>query len=190
MTEVHGDTSSADAMPMSAIEVFAVIVGGVVDFMGRVAVVLGLAGVALMGRLVCNVVLKPAEPFESNSFLIVSAIAMVALAFLGAVWPAVVHVTWLGSWPRPRLVLAALVELVRSTLRQLGVIAPWGSALLRCALGNDPAMALFWSWAPASKMPSQLWHALSTTKGPLRLPWPQLKLWARADRKKAETTGE
>ena len=32
---------------------------------------------------------------------------------------------------------------------------------------------------------SQLWDAISTTKGPLRLAWPQVQLWARADRKLA-----
>jgi hypothetical protein len=31
---------------------------------------------------------------------------------------------------------------------------------------------------------SQLWNAIATTEGPLRLPWPQVQLWARADAKK------
>jgi hypothetical protein len=45
---------------------------------------------------------------------------------------------------------------------------------------------------PAERTPdgdpvSQLWAAISTTKGPLRLSWPQVKLWARADKNKALT---
>ena len=34
---------------------------------------------------------------------------------------------------------------------------------------------------------SQLWHTISTTNGPLRLSWPRLQLWARADQKAART---
>ncbi len=59
-------------------------------------------------------------------------------------------------------------------------------ALLRVALGDDPAAthayrAAFGDGATSS----QLWTAISTTKGPLRLSWPQVRLWARADRKHA-----
>jgi hypothetical protein len=32
---------------------------------------------------------------------------------------------------------------------------------------------------------SQLWNTIVTTEGPLRLPWPRVKLWARADAKRA-----
>ena len=32
---------------------------------------------------------------------------------------------------------------------------------------------------------SQLWDAIVTTEGPLRLPWPRVQLWARADAKRA-----
>lgn len=34
---------------------------------------------------------------------------------------------------------------------------------------------------------SQLWRAISTTKGPLWLSWRQVQLWARADRRMATT---
>lgn len=52
-------------------------------------------------------------------------------------------------------------------------------ALLRCALGHVPPL----SAGPIRS--GQLWTAISTTHGPLRLSWPQLKLWARADQKHA-----
>jgi len=64
-------------------------------------------------------------------------------------------------------------------------------ALLRCALGDDPGI----SWAAVlndrrgsdGNPVSRLWTAISTTSGPLRLSWPQLKLWARADKNHART---
>ncbi|MEV4643642.1 hypothetical protein [Saccharopolyspora sp. NPDC049357] len=64
-------------------------------------------------------------------------------------------------------------------------------ALLRCALGDDPNLtkiprALHKRDADG-RLVSQLWAAISTTKGPLRLSWPQLKMWARADKKTALT---
>jgi hypothetical protein len=31
----------------------------------------------------------------------------------------------------------------------------------------------------------QLWEKISTTKGPLRMSWPQVQQWARANRKAA-----
>ena len=34
-----------------------------------------------------------------------------------------------------------------------------------------------------------LWHAIATTEGPLRLPWPTVQQWARADAAKAGYTG-
>jgi hypothetical protein len=62
-------------------------------------------------------------------------------------------------------------------------------ALLRCALGDDtdiPLSAILESRRGSDAAPaSQLWTAISTTKGPLRLSWPQLKLWARADKNRA-----
>ena len=64
-------------------------------------------------------------------------------------------------------------------------------ALLRCALGDGPdvrrAHALAGVRDPDGNPVSQLWSAISTTTGPLRLSWPQVKLWARADRKRALT---
>ena len=35
---------------------------------------------------------------------------------------------------------------------------------------------------------SELWQAISTTEGPLRLPWPTIQQWARADAAKADYT--
>jgi hypothetical protein len=35
---------------------------------------------------------------------------------------------------------------------------------------------------------SELWQAISTTEGPLRLPWPTIQQWARADAAKAGYT--
>lgn len=62
-------------------------------------------------------------------------------------------------------------------------------ALLRCALGDDPALAqvprVLHKRDENGDPVSQLWAAISTTKGPLRLSWPQLKLWARADKNHA-----
>ena len=61
-------------------------------------------------------------------------------------------------------------------------------ALLRCALGDGthlPTRVLH-DRGPDGEPISQLWAAISTTKGPLRLSWPQLKLWARADKNHAK----
>lgn len=63
-------------------------------------------------------------------------------------------------------------------------------ALLRCALGADRDEAGRIAGAGVHRgddgeVPSQLWKAISTTKGPLRLSWPQVQLWARADRKRS-----
>jgi hypothetical protein len=65
-------------------------------------------------------------------------------------------------------------------------------ALLRCALGEHTTVRLLSVLQSRSAVDntepvSQLWHAISTTKGPLRLSWPQVQLWARADRRLATT---
>jgi hypothetical protein len=64
------------------------------------------------------------------------------------------------------------------------------TALLRAALGADSnetrTIAKNAISADNEDEPSsQLWKSISTTKGTLRLAWPQVKLWARADRKAA-----
>lgn len=64
-------------------------------------------------------------------------------------------------------------------------------ALLRVALGDSPVDTH--TYRAVLSFPdhtSQLWTAISTTKGPLRLSWPQLKLWARADRKYVAELGD
>lgn len=62
-------------------------------------------------------------------------------------------------------------------------------ALLRCALGDGtdiPLSSMMRAQRSADGTPtSQLWTAISATKGPLRLSWPQLQLWARADKNRA-----
>lgn len=53
------------------------------------------------------------------------------------------------------------------------------SALIRVALAlpeSPPGVMLI-----AREDSSALWHAISTTEGPLRLPWPTVQEWARAD---------
>lgn len=61
-------------------------------------------------------------------------------------------------------------------------------ALLRCALGDVPGVTgistLDFRGLDGTST-SQLWAAISITKGPLRLSWPQLKQWARADAERA-----
>jgi hypothetical protein len=65
------------------------------------------------------------------------------------------------------------------------------TALLRAALGihyngTSPIAQAAISAADDDEPGSQLWEAISSpTPGPLRLSWPQVKLWARADRKAA-----
>jgi hypothetical protein len=54
---------------------------------------------------------------------------------------------------------------------------------LRCALGDSDqveAVLRAGSWKG-----SQLWKTISTTKGPLRLPWTDVVTWARADHDRA-----
>ncbi|MGH3718693.1 MAG: hypothetical protein ACRDRI_07600 [Pseudonocardiaceae bacterium] len=65
-------------------------------------------------------------------------------------------------------------------------------AIMRCALDRSPfeltgAFAHLHTWQD-----SQLWDAISTANGPLRLSWPQVTLWARADldRARAEPAGK
>jgi len=67
-------------------------------------------------------------------------------------------------------------------------------ALLRCALGDGSDIP--WSTIQENRRgsddapASQLWTAISTTKGPLRLSWPQLKLWALAEKNRAATANQ
>lgn len=65
-------------------------------------------------------------------------------------------------------------------------------ALLRCALGERPGLGRILDLARGidqdGQPTSQLWHAISTTVGSLRLPWPQVQLWARSDARRAAQT--
>lgn len=65
-------------------------------------------------------------------------------------------------------------------------------ALLRIALDDEPGSqriaSVLHERRPDGSLVSQLWKTISTTTGPLRLSWPQLRLWARADRKAATRT--
>lgn len=65
-------------------------------------------------------------------------------------------------------------------------------ALIRCAL-NTPEAPFTLRDVEAglghSEIKSDLWRAISTTQGPLRLPWPTILQWARADAVKAGYTG-
>jgi hypothetical protein len=65
------------------------------------------------------------------------------------------------------------------------------NALLRVALGDhvtiEPAVRRSLDRGPDRESISQLRRAIETTNGPLRLSWPQVKLWARADVKRAAT---
>ncbi|MDT3446198.1 hypothetical protein [Pseudofrankia sp. BMG5.37] len=58
-------------------------------------------------------------------------------------------------------------------------------AILRCALGDIPDLGkvheLIGEYRDEAPV-SQLWAAISTTHGPLRLPWPRVQLWAHTDR--------
>jgi hypothetical protein len=67
------------------------------------------------------------------------------------------------------------------------------TALLRCALGVSRSQTSTVAKANLGLNDedgpvSQLWKAISTTTGPLRLSWPQVQLWARADDKRATTS--
>jgi hypothetical protein len=58
-------------------------------------------------------------------------------------------------------------------------------ALIRCALATPEAPFTLNDVDPAahdaSNTSSPLWHAIATTQGPLRLPWPAVVNWAKAD---------
>jgi hypothetical protein len=60
-------------------------------------------------------------------------------------------------------------------------------AILRCALGDIPELIqipeVILAHHPDEDPVSQLWQAISTTRGPLRMSWPQVQMWARADRR-------
>lgn len=59
-------------------------------------------------------------------------------------------------------------------------------SIARCALGEQRFAEIesLYSFI-GSGHHSELWDAIATTQGPLRLSWPQVQLWARADRKNA-----
>lgn len=61
-------------------------------------------------------------------------------------------------------------------------------ALIRCALGTPEAPFTLndvEANAEPSKVKSDLWQALATAQGPLRLPWPTVLQWTRSDATKA-----
>lgn len=75
-----------------------------------------------------------------------------------------------------------------------GTPATTYQALLRCALGDGANIHRIMRTTAENRRlnpdaSSQLWKTISTTKGPLRLSWPQLQLWARADRKASNADG-
>jgi hypothetical protein len=65
-------------------------------------------------------------------------------------------------------------------------------ALIRCAFGTPEApftLNEVEAGAGPAEVKGALWQAITTTKGPLRLPWPTVLQWARADAAKAGYTG-
>lgn len=62
-------------------------------------------------------------------------------------------------------------------------------AILRCVLGDDAELSRIHKVIGADRadgtLVSQLWQAISTTQGPLRMSWPQVQTWARADQRNA-----
>ena len=65
-------------------------------------------------------------------------------------------------------------------------------ALIRAAFGTPEApftLNKVEAGAGPAEVKSVLWQAIATTKGPLRLPWPTVLQWARADAAKAGYTG-
>jgi hypothetical protein len=62
-------------------------------------------------------------------------------------------------------------------------------ALIRCALGTPEAPFSLTNVDPdahdTENTSSPLWHAIATTQGPLRLAWPDVVMWAKADAAKA-----
>lgn len=63
-------------------------------------------------------------------------------------------------------------------------------AILRCALGDTTKLSRIRKVIVAHRADgtpvSQLWQAISTTKGPLRTSWPQVQMWAGVDRRSAD----
>lgn len=61
-------------------------------------------------------------------------------------------------------------------------------ALIRCAFGTPEAPFTLHdvgTGTTPAESTSDLWRAIATTQGPLRLPWPTVQQWARADAIKA-----
>jgi hypothetical protein len=62
-------------------------------------------------------------------------------------------------------------------------------ALIRCALGTPEASFSLTDVDPVARdtenTSSPLWRAIATTQGPLRLPWPDVVRWAKADAARA-----
>jgi hypothetical protein len=62
-------------------------------------------------------------------------------------------------------------------------------ALIRCALGTPGAPFSLTDVDPAAhdteNTSSPLWRAIAATQGPLRLPWPDVIRWAKADAARA-----
>lgn len=71
-----------------------------------------------------------------------------------------------------------------------GTPATTYGSILRCALGYGDNLDAIQHAAihPDEHGSSELWKAISTTTGPPRLSWPQIQLWARADRKATKTS--
>jgi hypothetical protein len=67
-----------------------------------------------------------------------------------------------------------------------------GSQLIRCAF-SAPEAPFTLNDVEAGTGPeearSDLWRAITATQGPLRLPWPTVLQWARADAVKAGYMG-
>lgn len=67
-------------------------------------------------------------------------------------------------------------------------------AILRCALGDIPGLSQIFKvindYYADGTSGSRLWHAISTTQGPLRMSWPQVQMWARADQRIAEQSAK
>jgi hypothetical protein len=59
-------------------------------------------------------------------------------------------------------------------------------ALIRCVFGTPEAP---FTLNQVKEARSALWHSIATTQGPLRLPWPTVRQWARADAAEAGYTG-
>jgi hypothetical protein len=79
----------------------------------------------------------------------------------------------------------------QSATREWGGGSPYTlyQALIRCALGTPEAPYSLTNVDPdahhTENTSSPLWHAIATTQGPLRLAWPDVVMWAKADAAKA-----